>query len=402
MMDDTTNPAFPGLGAALGAAAAGASGHPQQPNQDGQSSMVLQAITAMSQFQQKSFEELRLEDHMAGNRGEMLSNEDTTTNGEPEKALDYLGEVRGLLNGSFNRSTAAKEEQLDIEHNISVIRAILAVNSAIFSRCMEHVEMKGLIGEKTQLARFGFETIKTRQEGTKLELVTQAERFVQAFDTHHLSKTPSGFDEILVVKHKPFTMFVDFDDLFRKTLLLNDDALEFLLPRLKEHLESVQVCLGELDEWALQTTKNASFINGVFEKEYVMPRYIDHNPTSLKCWYCGSSTVVPLSSNTTFPPPFSFHTTPATAPKPLSGAPPATGSMFGSANNSTSLSFGAHPPVCTQSKCIQPSMCTQNKCKQVHVLAEFDVSFIYQDSFDISQESEQAKIQRFLYFVKGA
>jgi hypothetical protein len=303
--------------AGLFGAASGAFGQPQQPDQDGQSSMVFQAITAMPQFQQTSFEELRLEDHMAGNREKMLSNDVTPTKGEPEKALDYLGEVRDRLNGSFSRSTTAEEEQLDIEHNISVIRAILAVNSAIFSRCMEHVEMKGLIGEKTQLARFGFETIKTRQDGTKLELVTQAERFVQTFDTHHLSKTPSGFDEILVVKYKPFTMFVDFDDLFRKTLLLNDDTLEFLLPKLKEHLESVQVCLGELDEWALQTMKNASFINSVFEKEYTMPMGIDNHLTSLKCWYCGSSTVAPLNSNAASPPPFSFHVTSATAPKPV-------------------------------------------------------------------------------------
>jgi hypothetical protein len=219
----------------------------------------------------------------------MTSNE-ASTKAEPEKALDYLGEVRNKLMGSFSRSAKTeKVEQVGIEHSISVIRAILAVNSTIFSRCMKHAEVKGLTRKKTQLTRFGFETIKTRQEGSKLELVTQAGRFVQTFDTHHLSTPPSGFDEILVVNYKPFTVFVDFEDLFCKTLLLNDDALEFLLPKLKEHLESVQVCLGELDEWALQTVNNVSFIKSVFEKECTMPMEIVNNPPFLKCWYCGSS-----------------------------------------------------------------------------------------------------------------
>ena len=165
----------------------------------------------------------------------MSSNQVTSTKGEPENALDYLGKVRKKLICSFSQSAKTEEvEQLDIEHNISVICAILAVNSAIFSRCMEHAKIKGLNRDWTQLARLGFETIKTRQKGTTLELVTQAERFVQTFDTHHLSRTPSGFDEIFVVKYKPFTMFVDFEDLFRKTLLLNNDVLMFLLPK---HLE---------------------------------------------------------------------------------------------------------------------------------------------------------------------
>lgn len=44
---------------------------PFQPTtkQDGTNQIVLQAITAMPQYEQKSFEEIRLEDYLVGNKG---------------------------------------------------------------------------------------------------------------------------------------------------------------------------------------------------------------------------------------------------------------------------------------------------------------------------------------------
>eukprot|EP00804_Cyclotella_cryptica_P021975 CCRYP_000914-RB/>CCRYP_000914-RB protein AED:0.16 eAED:0.16 QI:283/0.93/0.94/1/0.87/0.82/17/2644/1620 len=49
--------------------------------QDGSTSIVLQSITAMSQYENKSFEELRVEDYMAGNKGQQQQPQQTPAGG---------------------------------------------------------------------------------------------------------------------------------------------------------------------------------------------------------------------------------------------------------------------------------------------------------------------------------
>lgn len=128
----------------------------------------------------------------------------TVTKAEPEEALVFLSDVRAQLKNSFDLNANTKEDQLNIEHNIMKIRLLLAVNREILFRCMKHATV-GTFGEKTTIQRFGIGTIKTLQVDTKLELVTQGERVERTFDTSPLSRLPSGFVDIIVVKCIPTT-----------------------------------------------------------------------------------------------------------------------------------------------------------------------------------------------------
>ena len=128
----------------------------------------------------------------------------TVTKAEPEEALVFLSDVRAQLKNSFDLNANTKEDQLNIEHNIMKIRLLLAVNREILFRCMKHATV-GTFGEKTTIQHFGIGTIKTLQVDTKLELVTQGERVERTFDTSPLSRLPSGFVDIIVVKCIPTT-----------------------------------------------------------------------------------------------------------------------------------------------------------------------------------------------------
>lgn len=287
-------------------------------------------------------------------------------------SIEYLGIMRSKLNVLFGLSNN-KEEQtnFDTEQNIREIRALLAINDEIFDRCMANATTTG---GKTRLARYGFGTVKTRhlRDSSELELVTQPTRTWENFDTSVLTAPPKGLRDIFQYKYKdaPYSKFVDYNFLFKKSLLLHDDALAMFLPKLKEHLESVQVCLGDLDAWVMQPHKDVSLINDVFGKQLNIPSDIDPHKKSSKCCYCNGLTKRSGEIN-----------------EPIMwGEPIPWGQAMQQSTNTQSRTAG----------------CSHDMCKEFQVLTTCTVLGKYDTSFDLSQESEHTRLRGFLSYVWGA
>lgn len=220
----------------------------------------------------------------------VLAKPDSTE--EQNDALQLLAHERSKLREHMGLSTHEGGEVPDVEmkHCLSEIQALIKVNDEIFARCM--VNSRAETGDKTTLERFGFEKIEVRMEVNKITMVTQAERAQNLFDTSSLSKLPTCLADTLFVKYKspPFSAYIDYEDYFKKVrMLLHDDALQLLLPKLKDHLESVQICLGEIDEWAMQSHKTLSFVNRLSkEKMCQIPNYIFPFQELPICLSCGN------------------------------------------------------------------------------------------------------------------
>lgn len=186
---------------------------------------------------------------------------------------------------------------INIEQTMREVCAIITVNDEIFSHCMGYArtETGRESGKRVTLERVGYNTIYTHQVEDEeiLELVTHAERIQQRFDTVPLSKLPSCLGNTISVNYKKdtYSAFVDYNDFFQKaTMLLHDDTLKLLLPKLKYHLESVQVCLGVIDQWVMQPSKDLSFINLNFQKDLTLPTEIYPFDDTGDCCFCGEKT----------------------------------------------------------------------------------------------------------------
>ena len=156
------------------------------------------------------------------------------------------------------------------------------------------------------MARFDVTQVFTTQDARMAEtsiFSAVPTRLMKRFQTSLLSKLPAPlkiFKPTFLAK--PYSRYIDYVALFKISLILRDDALLPFLVHLKEHLMSIQVCLGEIDEWLMKKSDSLLFLETMFGK---VPRLdnemfkklreqrksickcpLGHHETSLKCLRC--------------------------------------------------------------------------------------------------------------------
>ena len=195
-----------------------------------------------------------------------------STMGQEEKVdatdpTEYVFQIRD--NAGNQLISVGRAANYDIKQNVREIRAILATNDEIFDRCMGSMMVDSEQDGVSTFIRYGFEVVKIRQLKKKIQLITHPDRMEEVFHTEPLSKIPYRL-QIFVAKHKG-SVFVDYHALFRQSLLLHEDVLGPYLAYLKEHLISVQVCLGEIDQWLMESNNMLNFLNSTFGSALEIP-----------------------------------------------------------------------------------------------------------------------------------
>ena len=278
---------------------------------------------------------------------------------EPEDPLEYINYVREKAEKSFAAKGRKSNTNYDIEQNVREIRALLNINKEIFDRCKSS---GGIIKKQSTFTRYGYEVVKVRQSSPdKVQFITEPEKTQKTFDMTPLTVLPKGLDDVFVAKYQnEYPSFIDFDKFFQTVIMLQDDILEQCLAKLKQHIESIHVCLGEIETWLLEPKSSIDYINGTFKKKLKSLTDDDvGNMTSPS----GSDICMNCSS------PFSSHHQNAYYPSSPRSCPQYVGTSFA--------------------------------CKKYTVLKTCNESGKFEKTFTIAKESDQTKLKKFLDFVSS-
>jgi hypothetical protein len=178
-----------------------------------------------------------------------------------------LSRARGEVANDLRPSNGAVESS-NVEQNIREIRAIITTNAEILDRCIG--SRKG--NSYSTFLRYSFDVVEIRTIGSTTRFVAYPERSEKSFDMTPLTELPACIANIFVPPKKFFDNFIDYEAFFEKSLILHDEVLGAFLLQLKDHLlSSVQVCLGKIETWLMESESNINYLESKFGVKMEFP-----------------------------------------------------------------------------------------------------------------------------------
>jgi hypothetical protein len=199
-------------------------------------------------------------------------------NDRSKENTELLSRVRGEVANNLSPRDGTVVSN-DVDQNISEIRAILTTNAEIFDRCMGSRKKDSY----SEFVRYSFEVVTIKVSlntiDSKTRCIAYSEPSEKSFDMTPLASLPDGVADIFTLPKKSFGDFIDYEAFFEKSLILHEDVLGTFLEQLKIQLICVQVRLGEIETWLMETASNMNYLESKFGMQIVMPE----NDVAMEC-----------------------------------------------------------------------------------------------------------------------
>jgi hypothetical protein len=240
------------------------------------------------------------------------SKEDSSSNEEAAMSpRDLISQSRKRACSSLKNSLAHDiDGTVDLDHLIRTTWAIYTTNREIWERCegkkseppcsddssSQGLRFKRISFPEVRVSTTARNPRSSNHYSPERETLPRAGEFLK-FETRPVLMvkdfgSPPALPRELLNIIAPITSsaeddatFPDYEAFLDTSLLLNEDVLIPFLTKLKEHLELVQVFLGEIDAWLMETSScielfQTSFGSGTTRSAIVMPKHEDFKPVS--------------------------------------------------------------------------------------------------------------------------
>ena len=194
-----------------------------------------------------------------------------TAGKDPEAFLRHVREQKSTEMEKAKPARRRGQQGSDnLNTSIRLVGALISTNEEIWSRCKESLctsENDEQYNRPTFLRVSVGATIEVHSHpGSTLTFTTKpiAEQ-CDAFNLPQIKDIPKNLTSFFMVStREDSTNMPDYEKLFHSLLLLEDDVLIPFLNVFKDHLEDVQVRLGQVETWLTESEACATFLKELF------------------------------------------------------------------------------------------------------------------------------------------
>ena len=192
-------------------------------------------------------------------------------------AEEFLSTARERAQKSLKSLSEGDDEPLalqDLPYLLQTTKALISFNISIWERCQEN--RIGMHGGLLSFSRVSISQIRTQQvDATTTTFYIPTT--VTSKDFGAPPPVPKELADFLSVPilsenedesttgSSSFAGIPDYEAYLDRAALLRDEALLPFLVKLKDHLESVHVFLGNIEAWLMEPHCNARFLEDIFD-----------------------------------------------------------------------------------------------------------------------------------------
>jgi hypothetical protein len=196
-----------------------------------------------------------------------------STTGDRSATDEYVAKTREDVIKELSSEGESHFSDRDIA--IKTIQALIATNDEIFNRCKVHMKIPNEYKGRKSLSKIAPTFVKNDYNVVKIwnmlgmtQIAVFKEVAERSFSVRFMIELPERLEIFKVhtvhTKELGWSDIIDFNFILRSSLLLHDDILLPYLDKLRNHLEHIQLCLGEIDTWLMSPKNNATFLENAF------------------------------------------------------------------------------------------------------------------------------------------
>lgn len=281
---------------------------------------------------------------------------------------EFMQHVRNEANKKLERGVPLKDRLDDVDHAVKTTRALMSANKEIWERCSSgesSPENEKLIFKRVGFTKVQVKTISQQYSQTN----TLSFEAIPELTMKDFGKPPAVPEQLTAIINPTLDnngIFTDYEKYLETALLLNEDTLLPFLSGLKKHLEDVQIFLGDVDGWLMSSSFCSDFIMETFEQ-------------------VSRASLVPAS---------------VTGCNPLSCGQNHSGlSCLICKQKYRGTGYGSPPTRCPDARFGHSTYHSYYHSNPVFLLS-LVTDGKHEHTFDITEEAQQAKLKRFLHFVR--